>query len=411
MKRIITIVLSIVFIGSIAAQKQKPLKPGQAIKEAQKIYSSKKIPAAVEMMRVAMFDPKTPFESSTYLLQAQIYVSASSALFAKKFPKAEDTAFIALQAALKFDDGSDLFKVLTYPKIEQEVAKLSGALYEKGSIAFGEGNFNGAADFYEKAYNAAMLLNQIDTGALFNLALSAERGEDDARAIKNYEILAGMKYQNLILYQRLALLYEKIGKKDEASSMLDLSIEVFPEDSTAYLNAANQNLNMDKYEKVFAIAKVAQEKYPVFPVLYIVLGAAYQNSGDMDNAEIAYRKAYEQDSEDYLTNFRIGAFYLNKGNIVKTAAENLPLSEGAKYQAEKARAQEIFAKAIPHLEKALELSPDDVNVVRALRDIYNFTGDSAKATEYTGRINGAFCRHAYSSKKGNDARTAKRDKS
>jgi tetratricopeptide (TPR) repeat protein len=389
MKRIITIVLLVALAGSVVAQKkQKPLKPGQAIKEAQKNYSSKKIPAAVEMMREAMLDPKTPFESSTFLLQAQIYVSASSDVFAKKFPNAEDTAFMALQAALKFNDGSDFFKAITYPKIEQEVLKLSSALYSKGGNAYEqEGNFNGAADFYEKAYNTAMLLNQIDTIALFNIALSAEKGEDDSRAVKNYEILASMKYKNLALYQRLALLYEKAGKKDEASSMLDLSIEMFPEDSTAYLNAANENLNMDKYEKVFEICKVAQEEYPVYPLLYIVLGAAYENSGDMDNAEIAYRKAYEQDAEDYTTNFRIGAFYFNKGNIIKTAAENLPLTEGAKYQTEKARAQEVFAKAIPHLEKALELSPDNINVVRALRDTYNVIGDSAKATEYTGRIN------------------------
>ncbi|MDR1974315.1 MAG: tetratricopeptide repeat protein [Bacteroidales bacterium] len=375
MKKIITSTLLLALVLGASAQ-------NKMMREAQKNYSGKKIPEAVGAIRAAMLDPTTPLDAATYLVQARIYVAASDALFANKFPQAEDTAYAALKMSLSLDN-SDKNKFLA----ESEIGKLSTALYEKGSVVYTEGNFSRAADFYQKAYETILLAEQIDTGALFNVALCAEKAEDNARALETYEQLAGMGYRNIIVYQHLALLYEKAERTDDASRMLDVSIEIFPDDSMAYLIAANENLVLDKHEKVVAIGKAAAEKFPVFPLLYIILGASYQNSGDMDNAEINYRKAYEQNSDDYQTNFRIGAFYVEKGNKVKTAAENLPLDAGELYNSEQARAKEIFLKAIPHLVKALELSPDNLAVMKTLRDLYNFIKEGDKAAELNSKIN------------------------
>ncbi|MDR2556150.1 MAG: hypothetical protein LBC49_00360, partial [Bacteroidales bacterium] len=360
------------------AKKEKPV----TVDNAQKLYSSKKIPAAVEAMRAAMLNPKTQMDAVTYLIQARIYLAASSTLFTKKFPNAEDTAFTALQNALLLDP-SEKNIILA----GSEVDKLSKLLYEKGSIEYEEGKYSNAADFYEKAYNTFLLLDQIDTGALFNVALCAEKAEDNERAQKNYEMLANMSYNNVIVYQHLASLYQKADRKDDATKVLDISIEMFPDDSLAYLVAANENLVMDNHNRVVEIGKLSEEKFPVFPLMYVIIGASYQNVGDMDNAEINYHKAYEQAPEEYESNFRIGAFYVEKGNKIKTAAENLPLDAMEQYRAEKARAAEIFTKAIPHLEKALALSPDNIAVIRTLRDLYNFIGDEAKATEFSEKIN------------------------
>jgi tetratricopeptide (TPR) repeat protein len=375
MKRIVTIALLLAFGTSAIAQTKM-------MKSAQKNYANKKIPAAVEAMRAAMLDSETPLNAATYLVQARIYVAASSVPYANKFPNAEDTAFVALQKTLSLDNSeTNIFLA------EPEVFKLSTILYEKGGEEYAEGNYGKAADFYEKAYNAVLLLNQIDTGALYNVALCAEKAGDGERAQKNYELLANMRYHNLIVYQHLASLYEKADKKVEAAKMLDISIEMFPDDSTAYLIAANENLVMDNHDRVVAIGKMSETKFPVFPLMYVILGASYQNAGDMDNAEINYHKAYEQAPEEYEPNFRIGAFYVEKGNKVKTAAENLPLDAMEQYNAEKARAKDIFTKAIPHLEKALTLSPDNIAVMKTLRDLYNFISDTGKAKELTDKIN------------------------
>jgi tetratricopeptide (TPR) repeat protein len=169
--------------------------------------------------------------------------------------------------------------------------------------------------------------------------------------------------------------------------MLDISIKMYPDDSLVYLVAANENLIMENHDKVVEIVKASEAKFPVLPLMYIVLGASYQNVGDMDNAEINYRKAYDQSPNDYESNFRMGAFYVEKGNQVKTAADNLPLDAGKQYETEQARAKDIFMKAIPHLEKSLELSSDNLAVMKTLRDLYNFIKDYAKADEFTGRIN------------------------
>ncbi|MDR0763520.1 MAG: tetratricopeptide repeat protein [Bacteroidales bacterium] len=374
-------VSTVVAQEEVSAKKAKKEK-AVTIDNAQKLYSSKKIPAAVEAARAAMLNPKTEMNVSTYLTLARLYVAASGTLYAKRFPNAEDTAFVVLQKALSLDS-SETNRFFVDPEIE----KLSVALYERGGSEYEDSNYSRAADFYEKAYNVIRLLDQTDTGALFNVALCAEKAGDSERAQKNYELLANVNYRNLIVYQHLALLYEKADRKDDASKMLDISIKMFPDDSIAYLIAANENLVMDNYNKVIEIGKASEAKFPVFPLMYVVMGASYQNAGDMDNAEVNYHKAYEQAPDDYEPNFRIGAFYVEKGNKVKTAAENLPLDAMEQYRAEKARSKDILGRAIPHLEKALALSPDNIAVIRTLRDLYNFMGDVEKATEFTSKIN------------------------
>ena len=122
MKRIITTVLFLACVAGAIAQQST------MVKSAQKNYTKKKIPAAVEAIRAAMLNPETLPDAATYLVQARIYVAASNPPYSKNFPKAEDTALIALQKTLLLDSSETNFFLA-----ESEIVKLSAIFYEKGS--------------------------------------------------------------------------------------------------------------------------------------------------------------------------------------------------------------------------------------------------------------------------------------
>jgi Tfp pilus assembly protein PilF len=74
---------------------------------------------------------------------------------------------------------------------------------------------------------------------------------------------------------------------------------------------------------------------------------------------------------------------------MQTKAGNLPLTEAkTKGKELEAKAQEQFKKAIPYLEQALGIKPDDKPTMMALRKLYMFTGDNAKATEMSVKLKG-----------------------
>ena len=61
---------------------------------------------------------------------------------------------------------------------------------------------------------------------------------------------------------------------------------------------------------------------------------------------------------------------MNKASDILIKANNLPPDASSEFEKQKKEADGYLAKAVPHLEKALELQPTDLNTLNALRQIY-----------------------------------------
>jgi tetratricopeptide (TPR) repeat protein len=63
------------------------------------------------------------------------------------------------------------------------------------------------------------------------------------------------------------------------------------------------------------------------------------------------------------------------------------ITDAVKTQKEnEAKAQEFYKKAIPYLEQALSIKPEDRSTMAALRKLYLLTGNDAKAKEMSDRL-------------------------
>ena len=70
--------------------------------------------------------------------------------------------------------------------------------------------------------------------------------------------------------------------------------------------------------------------------------------------------------------------YVNTAARVMEEANKLPISETAKYDELKAKADKLLEKALPALETAEKLNPKDYNTLITLKQLYARKGDAEK---------------------------------
>ena len=133
----------------------------------------------------------------------------------------------------------------------------------------------------------------------------------------------------------------------------------------------------------------------------------YDQVGDFKNGESSYKRAlelaepaYTQSLEGYKSSmgtedesaskanvdkvhntyfsilYNYGALYFNEG--VKEIQKTSTISNNTVYAREKERAENQMLLALPFLEKALELKPEDKNTLTSLKDLYARVGDNEK---------------------------------
>ena len=78
--------------------------------------------------------------------------------------------------------------------------------------------------------------------------------------------------------------------------------------------------------------------------------------------------------------------YNNHGGYIANKKSE-KITDAVKYQKEnEQKALEYYNKAVPNLEKALSLKPDDLPTMTALRKLYLLTGNEEKAKEMSDKL-------------------------
>ena len=105
------------------------------------------------------------------------------------------------------------------------------------------------------------------------------------------------------------------------------------------------------------------------------------------NAGKSYSKALQLKPDYFDAAFNLGALNLNKASDILVKANNLPPDASTEFAKMKKDADGYLAKAMPHLEKALEIQPTDVNAMNALRQIYTRLNLADKKKALQDKIN------------------------
>ncbi len=283
---------------------------------------------------------------------------------------------------------------------------------EAANIATGKYNakkFGEAADyFYKTAMLNTILSKTKDTASFYNACISASRAKDNDKIITYNQKMLDLKIGMPSNYSAIGLANTAKGDTAAAFENLKKGRAQYPNDLSLLNEQANLFIAKGQSMNAIQNLKQAADKDPKNAFVFLMLGTLYDNLANpkdaagkdmakptnfdemFKNAETAYLKAIElqPSNKDYFftANYNLGAMYNNYGgSIASRKPEKIAdMVKAQKEIDEQAKIQ--FKKAIPFLEQALALKPEEKSCVKALRLLYLQTGNEVKAKEMSDKL-------------------------
>ena len=318
-------------------------------------------------------------------------------------PKFLETIQIGLEKGVSALDEEELKFAIAAQQMKMESGNIASGKYKAKK-------YDEAADyFYKTGVMNTILYKSKDTANFYNACISASKSKNAEKIITYNKKMVEAKIAAPYNYE--AIYTAQLEKGDSVSAMETLrkGRTAFPDDIGLLTQETNIFLENGKQQEALSNLQLSIDKDPKNPLFYFITGQIYENlanpkdkvSGkDLEKpknfeelfvkAETNYLKAIELNptNKEYLYNslFNLGAMYNNYGGYVASYRIE-KITDMAKYQKEnEAKAQVYYKKAIPYLEKALEIKSDDRSTMSALRKLYMLVGDNAKTVEMNNKL-------------------------
>jgi len=220
-----------------------------------------------------------------------------------------------------------------------------------------------AATGQPKQYpNKAAMEQEIELG----LASDPVIGDDVRPSLYISLINAYKKMENAEMYD--ATLTEARGLYPENKDLLDIQLQAF--------------LDKKDYEGALANLDEAISKNPGKGIYHFVKGNILQTElKDLDAALVEYKAALEVDPENSDAMYMCGLVYIDRANKITEEMNSLSLSESRKYDALKKKQKTVFEESLSYFEGAREMNKEDLDIVRALAEVYRKVGNYEKSME------------------------------
>lgn len=270
-----------------------------------------------------------------------------------------------------------------------QLRNLSIMLYNKGVGLYEVSAFDKAYKTFVKVEDIYNYYNKIGEpeaistyeNSIFNAALCAMNTKSMGDAKKLLNQLIVMNYDNAGIYSSLSNVYKQEDNMVEAKAALAKGIERYPENVGLIIDELNILLSEGKEAESIEKLQKAIQLDPENVSLYLVLGTAYDKIGDSEKAKETYEKAIEINPKSYEAYNNLAAYYIGKGaKVHEKLNEQMHKLSDAEYNKMDKQVEDLYAEALPYLEKAHELQPEDLKIMDSLKKIYAKLGmyDSEK---------------------------------
>ncbi|MFI3279358.1 MAG: hypothetical protein SNG49_03055 [Rikenellaceae bacterium] len=283
---------------------------------------------------------------------------------------------------------------------------------QAGDVANSLADYKGAAESYAAVYKAQNLPGYNDpnptmlyyAGYMYTIAANDEPAlyVDGAKAFEG-AIAAGYPEKEKAdadtddadkgnLYYYLYHCY--YGQKDadkanimKAKEALITGVEMFPKnqriiDALAQLYTSEEGVG-DPSELIATIDQ-AIEADPSNVDLWFSRGRVFFSLKDYDNSIASFTKVTELSPELFDGYFYLGLFYIYKGDEQNDKISSTSYTENAAYAKDLEEANGVYAAAIPLLERAHEIKPEDLGTVEYLKSLcFRLRDDEAIMAKYT----------------------------
>ncbi|MFH1321813.1 MAG: hypothetical protein ABII90_14330 [Bacteroidota bacterium] len=321
-------------------------------------------------------------------------------------------AYLAYVKIMEFDDKDKYIE-----DVKKRLHVCAIQFVNKGVKEYTGNRYDDALTSFENSIsiNKMPMFNTTDTLSVYNAALACEKLKQYEKAKGYYKELIELKWGGSKIFSFLANIYKTENDTSGGFEIIQQGRAQYPDDNNLVIEELNYYILTGKTQEAVNSLKIAIEKDKGNYNLYYALGSMYDQLDDFGNGENAYIKGLElaeskynnslkqytesngtQEEDEFKKQlekihneyfsilYNFGALYFNEGvNQIKEVSE---IKDNVKYANEKKEAEKIMIKALPYLEKALELNPTDKNTLISLKDLYARTGNDDKWQEMKERL-------------------------
>jgi len=214
---------------------------------------------------------------------------------------------------------------------------------------------------------------------LFNSFFSSNKMKGNAKSKELLQELIDIHFNEPAIFIHMSNIYMDEGNSDQALEYLALGREMFEMDQGLVNTEINLYIQLGRTSELIGKLGEALKLDPENDLLLFNRGTIYDQQGDFINAEADYKSSLAINPDAFGTNYNLGALYFNTAIEQNNKAN--ATSNNSTHKKLKSKADALFAKALPFLEKAYAIDSKDKNTLLSLKQLYYMNGDYAKSSE------------------------------
>ena len=391
MKKLI-LSIAMVAVASIAFGQKK------VVKEAEKGFKQGNLEAALTAIDGATTNPETSGDPATFLRKAQIHTK----MFARYSSNTMETVEVGNQALSTFYKafemaGSNKTSPVGKSVFAEEVPGLPENLKPYSMLSLKNIAFDKALERYNvedlemsyEFFNLAGQIDKTDSTIHYNAGfLANDLGKfEDAKRHFGY-LLELPNYNKTNAYYFLIQILSSEEKNPEAAfALVTKAREQYPNDKVLAEYEIQLLLQLNKMDQAMTQIKDALAKDPNNPGLLLRSGYLKEQSGDMSGAMADYKKSVEVDPNFFEGNYYTGALMLEQSREILAELNSLSDDEWEKRSKEMGeKADALYRDSVPYFSKALQIKPDNTDIMIVLFQVYTRLKDTAKVDDMNKKI-------------------------
>jgi tetratricopeptide (TPR) repeat protein len=238
-----------------------------------------------------------------------------------------------------------------------------------------------------------------DTISWYYAAACAGMAGEKALERQYYTELLRQNARSIGIYVTLADNYRQENDFEKALQVVRDGQEIYPGNLNLLLTETNIYMSSGESQKALQNLESAIGKDPSNPTVFFALGTIYdgysndntkpeQERQELSSKAIdAYKSAIGLNPDYFEANYNLGALYVNQAASINDKANKQPVDAQQEFERLKAEADKYLEAAIPYLEKAMEVRPDDINTLTSLKQIYTRLNRAAELIGINDKIN------------------------
>lgn len=339
------------------------------IKKTIKYIENQNYENARQTINKATLHKRTKNKSRTWFLKARVYTQFAD----------YDTAYKAIYLSFEINENNianaDYLKI--YSTIIENLAKQAKEYYSTEK-------YDSAFVVYKKITTRYTDLLPDKNKHYYNAALCAYKNNELTDA---EELFFAIDSGYCKRFYFLSKIYSQKNDSVQAIEILQKGI-ITCNENDLLIKELTQNylLNQPEKDAIAYIDKCLNED-PDNHLCYYAKGLVLQKHKNYKQALDQYFYILKKDTGFVNANFNIASIYYNEAIEIKKVAEKIPVSDVYNYEKTILKARKKMKQSLPYLQKFIEKTPDDLEALALLQNIYSDLQRYYEAKQIKERIN------------------------